>query len=63
MEFIIINGYTNATLNFLPALPNLKRVIIGRKGFNASTHLRKIVESLKHKKVNVRVFNGNIQYR
>lgn len=63
VEFIIINGYTNATLNFLPALPNLKRVIIGRKGFNASTHLRKIVESLKHKKVNVRVFNGNIQYR
>ncbi len=63
LEVILINEYTNTTLNFLYSIPNLRQVIIGRKGFNASKHLRKVVESLKSKKVNVRVFYGNIRYR
>lgn len=63
LEVILIDEYTNATLNFLYSIPNLRQVIIGRKGLNASKHLRKVVESLKSKKVNVRVFHGNIQYR
>lgn len=62
LEVILINEYTNTTLNFLYSIPNLRQVIIGRKGLNASKHLRKVVESLKSKKVNVRVFHGNIRY-
>lgn len=63
LEVILINEYTNSTLNFLYSITNLRQVIIGRKGFHASKHLRKVVEILKSKKVEVKIFHGNIQYR
>ena len=63
LEVILINEYTNTTLNFLYSITNLRQVIIGRKGFHASKHLRKVVEILKSKKVEVKIFHGNIQYR
>ena len=63
LEVILINEYTNTTLNFLYSITNLRQVIIGRKGFHVSKHLRKVVEILKSKKVEVKIFHGNIQYR